>query len=258
MDPGVERYLRDLVVEARAVLRHDLRGAYAAGSVALDAYTPGRSDVDVALVTSGPLDRDTKRRLVRRLLHEALPCPARGLELVVYRREVAAAGSAEAAFEVEVNTGRSMEHRVTFRPEERPTEDGHFWYALDRDILHAHGLALVGPPAGDVFAALAAEDARSLLVTSLRWWHDRTSPDDAPTPGADDAVLSACRALLRHRDGTWLAKVEAAERLVRDGYGPGDLLRTAIDARSGGAQPSGTRARAFQVQVLGELGEAVP
>ena len=64
-----------------------LVGAYAAGSVGLDAYEPGRSDVDVALVCEDALAPVRKQRLVSSLRHEALPCPARGLELVVYRRD---------------------------------------------------------------------------------------------------------------------------------------------------------------------------
>ncbi|QOC90942.1 hypothetical protein [Micromonospora craniellae] len=50
------RYLTDLVAAAHEVLGDDLRGAYAAGSVGLGAYEPGRSDVDVALVCAARLD----------------------------------------------------------------------------------------------------------------------------------------------------------------------------------------------------------
>ncbi|GIJ25515.1 hypothetical protein Vqi01_06770 [Micromonospora qiuiae] len=93
MSEPLRRYLTDLVAAAGEVLGEKLCGAYAAGSVGLAAYQPGRSDVDVALVCAGALDRAVARELVARLRHEALPCPARGLELVVYQREVAASGS---------------------------------------------------------------------------------------------------------------------------------------------------------------------
>ncbi|WP_238433417.1 hypothetical protein [Micromonospora tarensis] len=154
MNADLQRYLDELVGAARDVLGADLVGAYAAGSVGLGAYQPGRSDVDVALVSAGPLTEAAKVALVARLRHEALPCPARGLELVGYDRAVAASGTPEPGFEVELNTGSAMPFRRTLDPADRPAADGRFWYGLDRSILHQSGRALLGPPAGEVFADL--------------------------------------------------------------------------------------------------------
>ncbi|MEV4832077.1 nucleotidyltransferase domain-containing protein [Micromonospora sp. NPDC049257] len=253
MDPAVRRYLADLVTCARDVLGPELVGAYAAGSVALDAYRPGRSDVDVALVCRGTLPRRTSQALVDRLRHETLPCPARGLEMVTYSREVAASGTPEPGFEVELNTGARMSSRVTFTPADRPAADGHFWYGLDRSILHQRGLPVAGPPAGEVFAELAPGDLRQLLVAALRWWLARPAPPgDGPTPGAEDAVLAACRALVRVRDGDWLSKVAAGHRVIALGREP-ELLRRCVRARDGGPPPTAAEARAFQQQILAEI-----
>jgi hypothetical protein len=49
--------------------------------------------------------------------HESLPCPARGLELVVYRREAVQSTSAEPNFELNLNTGRSMTFRLDLEPD---------------------------------------------------------------------------------------------------------------------------------------------
>ena len=258
MRETVERYLRDLVTEAQGVLADALVGAYAAGSVALDAFDPARSDIDVALVTRGPLAVGSKQRLVSRLRHETLACPARGLELVVYQRWAALSGTADPAFELEFNTGPGMAFRATLRPADRPAEDGLFWYGLDRDILHAHGLRLTGPPAAQVFTELDRAAVRTLLLDSLAWWHRRTPSRTTPTPGAEEAVLGACRALLRHRRGLWFGKVEAARALVADGHGSAKLLLESIAARAGGTPPTGTGAREFQEQVIDELIRDVP
>ncbi|HZB51771.1 MAG TPA: nucleotidyltransferase domain-containing protein [Mycobacteriales bacterium] len=250
----VERYLAELVAAARDALGDGLVGAYGAGSLALHAYLPGRSDLDVALVTAGPLDPDRKRELVARLRHEALPCPARGLELVAYRRAVAAAGTPGPGFEVELNTGARMDFRATYDPADRPVGDGLFWYGLDRSILHQSGLTLLGPPAPAVFADLAPADLRRLLVDALDWWLARpTPPGDRPAPGAEDAVLGACRSLLRVRDGRWLSKADAGERLVALGDPDAALLRRALAARGGRPPPSGPAARAFQARVRAEV-----
>lgn len=247
------RYLDDLVATVREILGDDLVGAYAAGSVGLGAYQADRSDVDVALVCAGPLTEAGKRSLVARLRHEALPCPARGLELVVYQRAVAAAGSPEPGFEVELNTGRAMPFRRTLDPADRPSADGLFWYGLDRSILHQSGLSLHGPAAADVFADLTPIDLRRLLVEALSWWLALpTPPDDGPAPGTEDAVLGACRSLVRHRDGVWLSKVAAGRRLV-DGGDPAEVIRRAIATRHGGPPPTGPEARAFQERVRAEI-----
>ena len=190
MDAEVERYLAELVEAARETLGDNLVAAYAAGSIALGAYQPGRSDVDVALVCEDAIDVSRKQALVARLRHEALPCPARGLELVLYRRSVAQAGTPEPGFELELNTGAGMTFRATYAADERPAADGRFWYGLDRSILHQSGYAIVGPTASEMFADLSPADLRALLVDALRWWLAQpTSSDSEPTPGAEDAVL---------------------------------------------------------------------
>ena len=108
-----------------------------------------------------------KRALVARLRHETLPCPARGLELVLYRRSVAQAGTLEPGFEVELNTGAGMSFRATYAAEDRPVADGRFWYALDRSILHQSGYVIFGPPASEMFADLSPTDIRTLLVDAF-------------------------------------------------------------------------------------------
>jgi hypothetical protein len=91
------------------------------------------------------------------LRHEVLECPARRLELVVYRPEVAMSGTAEPGFE-RAQHGSGHGFRVTLQPEDRPVEDGLFWYGVDRSILHQSGLPLLGPPASEMFADLARAD----------------------------------------------------------------------------------------------------
>lgn len=250
----VEEYLSSVVETARGVLGADFAGAYAAGSLALDAFHPGRSDIDIALVCRDRLSDATKQELVAGLRHSALPCPARGLELVVYTADTARSGTAEPGFEVELNDGPAMRFRQTLRPADRPASDGTFWYGLDRSILHHSGRVLAGPPAADAFADLSADDLRSLLVDSLHWWMARSDPaNDQPAAGAVDAVLGACRALVIQREGVWLSKVDAARHLLASGYQPAEVIEQAVAARFGGVPPSGRQARAFQEGVLSEI-----
>jgi hypothetical protein len=253
MTPEVERYLDAVVQTARRILGRNLVGAYGAGSIALEAYQPGRSDVDVALVCEDPVDLEQKRELVARLRHEALPCPARGLELVLYRRSVAQSGTTQPGFEVELNTGARMDFRAAYAGDDRPAADGRFWYALDRSILHQSGLVLLGPPAAEMFADLSPADLRALLIEALGWWLALPTPaSDEPAPGTEDAVLGACRSLVRVREGVWLSKDAAGRRLLELGTAA-ELIERCLAARRGGVPPSGVEARAFQQQVLDEI-----
>jgi hypothetical protein len=246
VDLAARRYLADLVGAARDVLGDELVGAYAAGSLALDAYEPGRSDIDVALVTEDRFPDEHKHHLVARLRHEVLPCPARGLELVTYRRAVARSGTSDPGLELELNTGATMAFRTTFHWQDRPESDGRFWYGLDRSILHQSGLQLDGPPAVEMFADLAPADVRQLLVDALTRWLAR------PVGSTDDAVLGACRSLVKIRDGVWLSKVAAGRRLADTGHEPA-LIARCIAARRGEAPPDTAEARAFQRRVLDEI-----
>ena len=253
-DMDVELYLDAVVAAARQALGADFVGVYAAGSLALDAYQRGRSDIDIAVVSSQPLTMFAKHDLVARLRHSALPCPARGVELVVYTLAAVQSGTADPGFELELNDGAAMAFRQTFHPADRPAADGAFWYGIDRSILHRSGRALAGPPASDVFAELPPDALRELLIESLRWWMALPGQDDdKPTVGADDAVLGACRALVRHRYGTWLSKVAAGRRLLAVGDQWSDIIERSIAARAGGPPPTGRRAREFQQAVLQEI-----
>jgi RimJ/RimL family protein N-acetyltransferase len=240
-------YLAELVDRARDVLGANLVGAYAAGSVALDAYQSGRSDIDVALITAEPVADAAKRALVEVLRNEALPVPARGLELVVYTQAAAASGAREPAFEVELNSGPAMAFRATYDPADRPSADGRFWYALDRSILSGTSGSLLGPPANEMFVGVGPDDLRDLLVEALTWW--LRQPGDPA-----DAVLGACRSLVRFRDGEWLPKVEAGRRLLTAASERGAVVRAAIAGRLGtGSPPPSAAATAFQRAVRTEI-----
>lgn len=253
-DIDVEPYLDAVVDIAREVLGTEFVGGYAAGSLALDAFDPGRSDIDMALLCRNPLSEVVKRELIARLRHSALPCPARGLELVVYTVATAQSGTGDPGFELELNDGPAMAFRQTLRPADRPVADGTFWYGLDRSIVHQSGRVLAGPPASEAFVELPPEELRRLLVDSLHWWMALLGHvEDRPAAGADDAVLGACRALVRHRYGRWLSKVEAGRRLLRAGYRPAETIEQSIAARSGAPPPSGRQALTFQEGVLHEL-----
>jgi hypothetical protein len=188
-------YLEELTRRVRKLLAARLVGVYAGGSWALGGYRPGRSDLDVAVVVGAPLTDEAADEIVAALRHEALPCPARGIDLVVYTRASAATPTTKPGFELNLNTGA----RWTFRADREPQPGERHWFAIDRSVLADHGVALFGPPPNEVFAPVPVEELRPLLAEVLRWY-EREEPE------SEDAVLNAGRSLRFAREGVWLPK----------------------------------------------------
>lgn len=227
-------YMRVLAAIAARHLGDALAGVYAGGSWAVGGYLPRRSDLDVAIVVNRHLTPREAESLAARLSHREVPCPARLLELVVYTREQAASPDPDAGFELNLNTGEDFPELV----ETVPGLGGTHWFAIDRDILAGHGRTVAGPPAAELFAGPHPEALPGLLAESVAWhrWHGERP---------DDAVLNACRALIRVRSGVWHSKEEAGGLAAEVGLAPSAVVAEALDARAGGQQPSPAGADPF-------------
>jgi hypothetical protein len=198
-DGSLEAYDRALVSRVRGVLADDLVGVYLTGSRALGAYRPGRSDTDVMAVCRTPPPPTVKRRIVARLRHEALPCPARLLEFVLYADRAVAAG--DGGFEINLNTGRATPCHASFDAADEPP----FWFVIDRAIVREYGIALLGPPASEVFGAIPRERILDALRQAHQWH------TDSGEARRDDVVLNACRAWRYIEEEVWSSKAAAGE-----------------------------------------------
>jgi Domain of unknown function (DUF4111) len=196
----VDDYLTELARRMQEILGQELLAVYAAGSYALGAYEHGRSDIDVTAVVAGPLPDNTKQALVATLRHEALPCPARGLELVIYPRATVEHPIAEPGFELNLNTGERMGFRADFEPGDI---EG-FWFAIDRSILREHAIPVRGPEPTELFAPIPRDTLLGLLAESVRWHRD------SDVPLGSDVVLNSARSLHFVEHDTWVSKPAAA------------------------------------------------
>lgn len=239
---AVAAYHAELVARLRALLGEELVGVYTGGSWSLGDFEPDRSDLDAAAVSRASLPAAVKRDVVEALRHESLPVPARGLELVLYSEAAVRVPTVEAAFELNLNTGAGMALRADFEPD--PLE--RHWFPIDRAILAEHGVALHGPPAGEVFAPLPRELLLPVVRESLEW-HLRRG-----VTGCDDTVLNACRALRYFREGTWSSKREGgawALELVDDRA----LVEDALASRTRGARLDGERVESLVRSISGAI-----
>ncbi len=233
-------YLARVAGRLRSALGRALAGVYAGGSYALGDYMPGRSDLDVAAVVTSSLSPGLGEAIVERLCHAALPCPARKLELVIYRLDTARSGSASPDFDLNLNTGGGV--GLSMQSNGDAGEAGSHWFAIDRSVLSQAGVALLGPPAGEVFAPIAPPDLVPTLIESLRWHRDHGCD-------AGDAVLNACRSLRFAEQGRWSSKPAAGRWAAERRLAPSELVARAIAARAGEGARDHAEARRFLTEV---------
>lgn len=243
-------YLREVVHRARAVCGTHLVSVAAVGSVALGDYRHGRSDTDVTVVVDQPLPGRTLSDLAAVLTHPGLPCPATGLELVVYDAGFAARPSGEAGYLLDLNTGPLLPGKVSFDPAESPA----FWYVIDRSVAHRCGLPLYGRPPRDVIA----EPGRADLLTALR----ASVREHGLAEGhlGDNRVLNGCRSVLFCRTGHWQAKRRAARAVAASEERFRPLIAAALRSyerpRSAATELPATDVRTFLAWVAERVGEA--
>lgn len=203
-----------------SALDTELIGAYFVGSVALGGYTSGVSDLDIAAVCESPLSAAQQRRVASAVLEASSGCPARGLELVVYRRDVV--GSPDGSgFELNVNAGPRMPTLVQLTSSNQPG----FWFVIDRAVAHRSGITITGPPASSVFAGVPRRTVLEAMHASTTWHrdHEEASPN---------AVLNACRAWRYAEDDVLGSKVAGAA-WARDHWPDTDVIDTAVSLRDG-------------------------
>jgi hypothetical protein len=245
---GVMRYPHAVTALVRDVLGDDVMGVYTTGSLALGDYRPDRSDIDLMAVVAESPDLDLRRQLVRQLDHRALPCPAAGLEFVLYPLTTVSRPTLDAGYLINFNTGPVLPLMTSFDPGDGPA----FWYVIDRAITRQSGASLYGPPATQLFAAVPFDDLLQVVIASVE---AHSGPQEGHL--LDNAVLNGCRALSFARDGRWYSKVDAGERTrpTVEEFAP--LVSAAIVSFGSGRQDDGTldpdTVQAFLLEVLRRL-----
>jgi hypothetical protein len=193
---GPAAYVEEVLRRVRRALGESMVGAWLVGSAALGDFAPERSDVDIQAIASERLPLRERADLAEALSHEALPCPAKGLEFVLYPRDELE-GQEGPAFQLNLNTGERLEYHLEFQADQDPR----FWFVIDVSIARQHAVVLAGPPTSRAFPDLPRPLVVHALLEALDWY-------EAHGPG--DALASACRAWAWASDGVWRSKSDAA------------------------------------------------
>jgi hypothetical protein len=236
---NLDGYLGAVVDRLQVIFRGRLVGVYPAGSLAFDAYQPGRSDIDLVAVADAPTPDDVGA-VVTALDHAALPCPATGLEFVLYDRARLATLSTEAGFALNLNTGAQLPYKAETDPGNGLT----FWYPIDRDMVRQQRRALIGPPFAGLVTRVRSRHLLPVVAESV------AVQRDALGEHGDNAVLNACRALRYHATHTWSPKRAAAAWAGQLLPQEAELIEAALDSHALGRDAGGALDRAAATEFL--------
>lgn len=201
-----------------------LVGVYVHGSAALGGFGAA-SDLDVLVVVDGEAEWPI---LANRLLADCgRPWP---LELSVVEAGACARPTPPWPYVLHVNGGES---RFTLDPGSGdPDLIAHY------TVARAAGIALVGPPAIEVFDPVPRDEFVAYLTGELRWGIEH----------ADQryAVLNACRATAYTEEQLLLSKTDGARWWLHR-FGPDPLVSDALQAQQRGRDlgPCSAAAKAF-------------
>lgn len=160
----VDDQLDALVKGLRDVLGDALVGVYAHGSLALGCFNPRASDLDVLVVTrraTTPEERGALGGLFRRISGPKAPGDRRPLELSVLASEQLDRWRHPPPYDLHY----SERHRDGDLPADGEDAD----LAAHVTVARGVGVALVGPPAREVFPEVPTADLHAALLADFDW-----------------------------------------------------------------------------------------
>jgi len=195
----------ELAGKCAAILGPNLVAAVLHGSLTLGDFEPGRSDIDLMLITGPHGVSQAERDQIVEAASDAGIAAAKAIDLVAVTSSVAGAPSRVPSFELQVSR----------YPDEIHVEEGQADedIAVELSMARANGRSLIGAPVEQVIAPVPDQWVRDRGLFWLRRW--LTLADDAEH--AELMVLTACRIWHFDTEGTYCSKPQAGQwALARD------------------------------------------
>ncbi len=211
MTDAVERYVERVAEAVDAVFDDRVVGVWLLGSLAYGGFGPG-SDVDIQAAVREPTD-DGVAALVERIHPGVLPCPAAGLEFVLYDAAELAVPTPPLQWALNLNGGPTREEKVSTDPD---SESWH-WFLLDLAIGRETARTLRGLDLAAVARPISREAQVTAIAESVRW-------HAANDHGGSNQVANAARGLRFLRTGQWGSKPAALDWTASRGIPVEDVI----------------------------------
>lgn len=199
------RFAQTLARACAGALGETVAGVILHGSLTLDDYAPGRSDVDLLVVIDHPPSDARLAALTEAMASRRAEAPV-PVDLRLVTRQVAAsptpAPPLEAYLRLTPGSGVRVEERR--HPGERDL-------AVELSVCRAHGRGLLGAAPAELIGEVPDRWVVAAADAQLAAW--QAIGDDPPY--AELTVLTACRAWRFAEEGRHVSKAAAAEWALR-------------------------------------------
>lgn len=198
----IQSEVNTLQTEFQRLLGDNLLGIYLHGSLALGGFQPGRSDIDVIVVTAQRIDLETKRRCIELLLRiSMMPCPLdiRFLveqDLFPFQHPLLCdlhySETQRESYQQELRTGTWKQW------DDKAQRDSDL--AVHLMVLHRYGICLYGKPITETLPSVPERHFRDAIIKDVQ------VAQGEPLYDPISFVLNACRACAYLQDGAILSK----------------------------------------------------
>ena len=224
---AVDIQLESTVCGATRILKDDLVGVYLHGSLAMGAFNVHRSDIDLLIVTTRPLNGEDRREfadLFQRISNRPAP-----IEVSILQKAVLHPWQYPTPYDFHFSeswrerlAGELKTGNIALVPTPLPTDSD---LAAHLTVTRERGVCLEGQPVAEALPSIPPADYRASILEDLQWALERIDTDSVYL------VLNICRSMAALQTGAVLSKVEGAEwgmqNLPRDHH---ILIREALDA----------------------------
>jgi predicted nucleotidyltransferase len=195
------RFAERLARACSRALEETVAGVILHGSLTLDDYLPGRSDIDLLVVVQNPLTDAQLAALTEAMAEHRRQAPG-PVDLRVVTRQVAASPTPAPPMEAYLRLTPSSGVRVEERrhPGERDL-------AVELSVCRAHGRSLLGAAPAELIGEVPNRWVVAAGDAQLADW--QAIGDDPPY--AELTVLTACRVWRFAEEGRHASKAAAAE-----------------------------------------------
>jgi hypothetical protein len=229
------------------ILQTNLVSAILHGSLTMDDFRPGRSDLDLLLVVERGLTSSEADALVGAVLSADLG-PSAGVDLLVVTRGTAEAPGDHPGRELLVGRGPGSGDELEVEGHDDHVPD--LWPELSE--ARASGRSLRGPEPRDVIGDVPLDRVRANGIGWLRTWLERIDDDK----NAVHMVLTACRIWRFQLTAEHMSKAHAARwALDRDPSLIGVELALSAHTTSDDARIAPREVERVLLRVLRDLGE---
>lgn len=220
--------LEEVAAEYRKVLRDNMVGVYAHGSLTMGCFRWDVSDIDFLVAAESSLEQDEKEALIRILLDRIAEAPPKGFEMSVVLRKDVSLFRYPTPYELHFSNAYLEEYRNDLSGTCRRLNGTDPDLAAHCTVIRSRGQTVCGQPIGNVFG----EVPFAAYCDSI--WLDVREAGENLRGNPVYFILNLCRSLAAVRTQSVLSKEEgglwALQNLCIDYC---NAVKTALEAYRG-------------------------